>query len=87
MLQVVQPSRGGDDDGWRGLSVAELVEVVLDRDTSEEGGNWYLGSDVLAEIEEFFEDLVCELSCRDEDQTLMGLVSIAVLKGLDQLQH
>ena len=61
------------------MSVAEFVEVVLDGYSSEEGGNWYLWSDVLAEIEELFEDLVCELSCRDEDQTLMGLVSIAVL--------
>lgn len=61
------------------MSVAEFVEVVLDGDSSEEGGNWYLGSDVLTEIEEFFEDLMCELSSRDEDQALMGLVSIAVL--------
>lgn len=83
----MQSSRGRDDYGWRGLRAAEFVEVVLDGDSSEEGGNWYLGLDVLAEIQEFFEDLMCELPSRYEDQTLMGFVSIAVLLGLDQLQH
>ena len=86
MLQVVQSSWGRYDDGRRGLSAAELVEVVFDGNASEEGGNWNLGLDVLAEVQKLFEDLMRELSSGDKDQTLMRLVSIVLLR-LDQLQH
>lgn len=85
LLQVVQSSWGWDYDGWWGLA-ADLVEVIFDRDSSEEGGDWNLGPDVLAEVQKLFEDLVCELSCGDDYQTLMRCVFI-VLVRLDQLQH